>query len=355
MSSLIGLNTLCDGRLAFIVATREILLDEVFALLPADEIVVEIDDKVVPDTAVQQACLKLRREGYTFALGHFTVDDPRESLIELADFVKIDIKRNALSDLYKLVKRLSSGGRRLIAEKVETRDDFEFAKSLGFNLFEGFFFRTPEIKRARGAQSNRLVLLRLLAITSKPNLDWGEIEDVIKADPALYLRLLRHLNSAIFGLQNEIRSIKQALTFLGEEKVRRWCRLAGMLELSRNRPSDLSLAALVRARFGELIQNKENRFGADLFQIGILSLMDAILEIPMKDVLAGLSLDLESKTVLMENKGPLSPLYELMLKIEAADWPAVLRLCSRLGFNPQFVAQCHWDAMEWAQSVREQA
>ena len=129
----------------------------------------------------------------------------------------------------RIIGRFATPSCRFIAEKVETREDFEFAKSMGFHQFEGYFFRKPEMIRARGVQTNRTVFLRLLATVSKPELDWKEVEETIKTDPMLYLRLLRYLNSAIFGLRGEILSVSQALTFLGENEIRRWCRLTGML------------------------------------------------------------------------------------------------------------------------------
>jgi EAL and modified HD-GYP domain-containing signal transduction protein len=271
--------------------------------------------------------------------------------VGIADFLKIDIKRTPIEVIAKLIERFGRLNCHFMAEKVETREDFEFAKGMGFHEFEGFFFRKPEIMRARGAQTNRVVFLRLLATVSKPELDWKDVEEAIKADPTLYLRLLRYLNSAIFGLRGEIRSVSQALTFLGEAEVRRWIRLIGMLELSQNRPSDLALASLVRARFGELIGAKAKHGSTDLFQVGLFSVMDAILEIPMREVLEGLPLDHESKTLLLENKGPLLPVYNLILAVEAGVWPAIVSLARQLGLEEAFVAECHWNAMEWAQTV----
>jgi len=351
MSSLVGLNTLCNGHLAFIVSTRDILLGEYIELLPPDKAVAEIEDRVLPDSAIVQACERLKSDGYKIALGNFKDDDPRENLVGVADFIKIDIKHTPLEVVSKLIGRLGSRDCHFIAEKVETREDFEFAKRMGFHEFEGYFFRKPELMRARGVQTNRTVFLRLLAMVSKPELDWKEVEETIKTDPMIYLRLLRYLNSAIFGLRGEIRSVSQALTFLGESEIRRWSRLIGMLELSQNRPSDLALAALVRARFGELI-GKEARHGdTDLFQVGLLSVMDAILEIPMREVLEGLPLDTESKTLLLENKGPLLPIYNLILAVEAGVWPAIASFSKQLGLQEEFIAQCHWNAMEWAQTI----
>ena len=351
MSSLIGLATLSNGLPAFIVTTREILIGDYLALLPPDKVIAEIPDSVAMDAESVRACKKLKESGCGLALSNFRNNDPREELEAIADYVKIDLKGPALAEISSLTQRFRTRGPRLIAEKVETRDDFEFAKSEGFSYFEGYFFRKPEMMRARGAQSYRTVYLRLLGAISRPNLDWKELEQIIKSDPMLYYRLLRYLNSALFGLRSEVKNIGQALTILGENEIRRWCRLSGMLELSRNKPSDLALASLVRARFAESIGTRVDYGDADLFQMGLLSLMDAILEIQMKEVLEGLPLEENSKTVLLENKGPLAPVYDLMLAMEAGIWPKIEALSSQLGIDQDFIAKSYWDAMDWAQSI----
>lgn len=351
MSSLIGLNTLSNNLPAFIVTTRDTLMREYLALLPPDKAIAEIPGSVPADTEVVEACKRLKEAGFKIALGNFQVHDPREELAEMADFLKVDIRTSPPSEISLLTWRFRDRGPRLIAEKVETREDFELWKGEGFSYFEGYFFRKPEMMCARSVRSNRIVFLRLLSAISKPDLDWKELEEIVKSDPTLYFRLLRYLNSAIFGLQSEIRTVRQALAILGENEIRRWCWLSGMLEMSNSKPSDLALAALVRGRFAELISANAAPGRTDLFQVGLLSLMDAILEIPMREVLEGLPLDEEARKVLLENDGPLSQLYQLIVAVEAGAWPQIAALSYRLKIRQDFVAQCQWDAMEWAQSI----
>jgi len=351
MSSLIGLNTLCNNLPAFIVTTHDVLIQGFLTLLPSGKVIAEIPDSVSVDAEVVKACTRLKQAGYRIAFSNYRIHDPREQLAGSADYLKIDIKESPLTDVSKLVQRYRGGNPRLIAEKVETRQDFEFGMSEGFNYFEGYFFRKPEMMRARGAQSYRTAYLRLLSAISKPALDWRELEDIVKSDPMLYYRLLRYLNSAIFALRGEVKNINQALTILGENEIRRWCQLSGMLELSRFKPSDLALASLVRARFAESIGAKVDCGNSDLFQVGLLSLMDAILEIPMREVLEGLTLDEGVRAVLLEDEGPLSPVYELMLAVEAGVWAKVSAFSYQLGIDQDFIAQSQWNAMEWAQSV----
>jgi EAL and modified HD-GYP domain-containing signal transduction protein len=351
ISSLLGLNVLCDNRLAFIQCTRDVLLKKYITFLPANKVVAQIGGNELPDGAVEEACRALKATGYKFAFDEFTARDPRESIIDLADFLVVDIKQVSWEDILRVTKTYGNQSLGLLAGNVETREEFEYAQKAGFHYFKGYFFRKPEMIRTRAVPANRVAYLRLLQAVSRPEMQWDEIENLIKKDAALYLRLLRYLNSSIFGIRGEVQSVNQALTILGENELRRWCRLAGAFELSGDRPSDLILAALVRARFGELVQNRVEHGPADLFLVGLLSLMDAILQIPMSLVIDGLPLDADSTAMLVDNAGPLLPLYRLLWALEYGAWGAVVRACDQLGLSEESVAEAFSNAMGWAQSM----
>lgn len=350
-TSMLGLNVLCDNRLAFIGCSRDVLLENALTSLPPENVVAEIGDDIVPDEAIEDACRSLKNAGYKIALDNFTVNDPRESLTHYADFLKVDIKERTWDEIQRITRTHGNHSFGLVAKKVETWEDFDLTRKAGFHYFQGYFFYRPETMRARVASTNQAAYLRLLQAVSRVDLDWKEVEDLIKRDPAIYFRLLRYINSAAMGLRHEVRSVSQALALLGENELRRWCRMAGAFEMSKNRPSDLMLSALVRGRFGELMRDKFDHPDADLFLVGLLSLMDAILEIPMSAVIEGLPLDSDSAELLLENKGPLLPLYELVWSIERGAWGPVVRQCHQLGVNEEHVAECYSKAMEWAQAV----
>jgi EAL and modified HD-GYP domain-containing signal transduction protein len=355
ISSLLGLNVLCDNRLAFIRCTRDILLEKYLSFLPATKVVAEIGRDLLGDNSIKLACQALKNAGYKIAFDEFTVNDAREPYIEIADFLTVNIKQASYEDILQVTRKYGNQSIGLLAENVETREEFEFAQKAGFHYFKGYFFRKPEMMRARGVPSNRVTYLRLLQAVSEPQMRWGEIEDLIKKDPALYYRLLRYLNSAIFGIRGEVSSVSQALTILGENELRRWCRLAGAFELSGERPSDLVLAALVRARFGELMQKKIEYGEADLFLVGLLSLMDAVLQVPMSLVIDGLHLDADSTAMLVDNDGPLLPLYRLVWALERGEWSAVVRACDQLELREEYVAEAFSSAIGWAQSISAEA
>jgi c-di-GMP-related signal transduction protein len=353
MSTLLGLDILCDNRLAFIPCNREILLQHGIAFLPPDKVVAEIQPGVTMDDGVLQACCELKNAGYKIALEEFTNNDPRQPIVHLADYVKVDLQQTPLEEIPQIVGSDRWEHTGLLATGVETRQDFEFARRAGFHFFQGYFFRKPESLRTRGARTNRVVYLRLLQAVSQPELDWMAVEELIKSDPTLYYRLLRFLNSAIVAFRGEVSIVRQALTLMGEDEIRRWCRLAGMFEMSQGRPSELLLSGVVRARFAELLGARVAHGESDLFLLGLLSLMDAILEIPMCAIIGGLSLDEDSTRLLLEHEGSLRPIWELIVAVESGAWQSVVQHCRQLEIHEEFAAQCYSSAIAWAQAITD--
>ena len=351
MSTLLGLDVLCDHRLAFIGCDREILLEQGLAFLPANRVVAEIERGVEVDDAMVEACCELKNAGYRIALDGFTADDPRQAIVHLADYLKVDLKNGAWELIPELVGPDHWKHAVLMAKNVESREDFDVARRNGFQLFQGFFFRKPESLRTRTAPSNRIIYLRLLQAVMQAELDWDRVEELIKSDPTLYYRLLRFLNSPLFGIRGEVRTVRQAFTLMGDDELRRWCRLAGMFEMSKGRPGELLLSALVRAKFAELLGARIEHDGADLFLLGVLSMMDAILEIPMSAVIEGLPLDERTRQLLLEHDGELAAIYKLVSAVEAGAWNLVVDSCGELGVREDFAAGCYSEAMAWAQSL----
>jgi c-di-GMP-related signal transduction protein len=350
-SLLMGLDVLCDGRRAFINCTRDVLLKDYITLLPAQHAAVEVLETVPVDDLVVAACKRLKEAGYTIALDDFAVNDPREALTSLADIIKVDVRSTSVADCAAMVKRYAPKRCRMLAEKVETQEEFLTAKKAGFYYFQGYFFRRPELMQAREIPANQVNYLRLLQALSKPELEPRELEDAIKGEASLCYRLLLYLNSAAFGFRTEIKSIRHALAILGEREVRRWLRLVVTLSAGQNKPSDLVLSALVRARFCELLSPKVKHGESDLFLVGLLSMMDAILELPMGVVMEGIAVDNETKTVLLGQPSLLSPVYQLMLAQEAGDWPGVANANAQLQLPESLIADCYWKAMQWAREV----
>lgn len=324
--NVIGLDAVCDGRLGFVNCTYQMLLKYYFLLLPPDKVVVEIQETVAPDDVVVEACQRLKQKSYLIALDNFVLGDPRESLIPYADFIKVDIRRYTPAQSAEMVA-LYGKRARMLAHKVETRLQMITAAKDGFTLFQGYFFRRPERMRARHIPANQASYLRLLQAISAPEVDLEKVEDLIKHDASLCYRLLRYLNSPLLGISSPVTSVRHGMNLLGERELVRWIRMATTLVLGHEKCSDLVLSSLVRARFCELLAPKVEHGKADLFLMGMLSLMDAILEIPIGVVVEGLALDEDTKQELLGVKAgsetPLSPIYGLMLAREAGEWEQV--------------------------------
>ena len=350
-SLLMGLDVLCDGRRAFVNCTRDTLIKGLVTLLPSTITVVEILESVPSDPDVIAACQSLKDAGYLIALDDYVADDPREALAEIADIIKVEMQLTTEEQRLALIKRFGPTRCRLLAEKIETHAEFVRARDQGFVYFQGYFFRRPEMMNTHDMPANRMNYLRMLQEVSRPDLDSGALEKLIKAEASVCYRLLRYLNSAIFGFKSEIHSVRHALSMLGERDVRRWVRLVAAVGAGQETTSDLVLSALVRARFGELLSARVPHGDSDLFLLGLLSLIDAMLEMPMEEVLEKLPLDRETKAVLLGQPSLLRPVYQLMLARESGEWVASAELSRSLHLDNDDVAGFYWQAQQWAREV----
>jgi len=350
-SLLIGLDVLCDGRRAFVNCTRDTLIKGLVTLLPSMSTVVEVLENVPPDPDVVAACRALKEAGYMIALDDYVADDPRESMAEMADIIKVEMQLTTEEQRTAMIKRYGPWRCRMLAEKIETHAEFVRARDQGFVYFQGYFFRRPETMNTRDMPAHRMNYLRMLQEVSRPELDVPGLERLVKAEASVCYRLLRYLNSAIFGLKNEVHSVRHALSMLGEREVRRWVRLVAAVGAGQEKTSDLVLSALVRGRFGELLSPRVPHGESDLFLLGLLSIIDAMLEMPMAEVLDRLPLDRETKSVLLGQPSSLRPVYRLMLAHESGEWEAAAELSRSLHLDPEDVAGYYWQAQQWAREV----
>jgi c-di-GMP-related signal transduction protein len=350
-SLLMGLDVLCDGRHAFVNCMKDTLIKGLVTLLPPASTVVEILEDVPADPDVMAACRNLKTAGYMIALDDYVAHDKREALTEIADIIKVEMQLTTEEERIDLIKRYGGKSCQMLAEKIETHDDFMRAREMGFVYFQGYFFRRPEMLDTHEMPANRMNYLRMLQEVSKPDLDISGLEKLIKSEASVCYRLLRYLNSSVFGFKSEIHSVRHALSILGEREVRRWVRLVAAVGAGEEKTSDLLLSALVRGRFGELLSSKVPHGESDLFLLGLLSLIDAMLEMPMASVLRMVPLDRETKAVLLGQASLLRPVYQLMLAHESGEWEAAGQLCASLHLESEEVAGLYWQAQQWAHAV----
>jgi len=322
-------------------------------LLPPDRIVVEILETVQPSAEILAICRELRDAGYFFALDDF-VDAPHSRpFVELAHFLKVDFQLLAPDERKVLAAKYRSPNLSLLAEKVETQQDLDEAKSLGFSYFQGYFFCKPSMIETREIPGNKIIQLQLLNAVAAPDLDFNRVEALLKLDPSLLYRLLRYLNSPVLGLRSEVHSIRQAISLLGEREFRRWVSIFSVIALSSGKPPELIRTALTRAYFCEEIsthlglQDKSS----SLFLMGLLSVADALLDKPMNDVLKLLPVSAEIQTALCGGQNSFRDVYELLLAFERADWARLVTQIQRLGCTEESIPASYQSALQKSSTI----
>lgn len=349
-SLLFGITTLCDNRRAFVNCTREVLFKDLITLLPPTHAVAEILETVEPEDRVIAACKRLKAAGYLIALDDFAPNDPRLPLCQYADIIKIDVRATRPEERAAMIRRFGSSKCKMLAEKIETPQEFHQARDMGFTYFQGYFFCRPELVTGREVPASQLHYVRLLEMVSRPELNVLELEKMLKQEASICYRLLRYLNSPVFGMALEITSIRHAMAILGEREMRRWIRLVVTVGAAEQSCSELILMGLARARFCELLSDRVQSSG-DLFLMGLLSVMDAILEVSMEVLLQQVPVERETKTALLGQKSKLQPLYQLMMAHESGKWAESTVFAKQLNLSDEDVSTRWWEALQWAQEA----
>jgi c-di-GMP-related signal transduction protein len=353
----IGLENLVGGKKAFVNFGRGPLLQGWHSALPPGSTIIELLENVEGDDEVIEACRKLREQGYQLALDDFVFRPGCERLLAVADVVKIEIESMPRPEQKVLLRSCRARGLQTLAEKVETHEEFEWAREAGYDYFQGYFFARPVIVRGRQIPAAKLQCLRLLQEAQCPELDFDRLETLILEDVSLSYQLLRYVNSPLFGLTNTIRSIRQALLFFGESELRKWIALATLARAAEDKPGELILHSLVRARFCEsLAHTTEQGLEQPAFLMGLFSLLDALIDRPIEEALATMNLAPEIAAVLKGQAAQgdaLGEMYELTRAYEVADWARVEELAGQLSIPTGNLGEVYCAAAGWARAVLE--
>jgi EAL and modified HD-GYP domain-containing signal transduction protein len=285
------------------------------------------------------------------ALDDFVPTPATEPLTRLADLIKVDFRNTSPQGCSELAKRYTPLGIKMVAEKVETAQEFEVAASMGYSLFQGYFFCKPVIIEKTRTSTNNFSQLGLLQTLHKPVLDYAEVERAVKQDPQLCYRLLRLVNSAAFGAKVRIGSIQHAIALLGETEIRKWISLLVVVGIAQGKPNELVKAALIRSKFCELVAHKLRCRETDLFLLGLLSLMDAILDMPMAEALAKIPVFPELGTALLGENNTLRPVLDLVQAYDCGDWIRSSKLSQELKLDVEQLSTDYLQAVQWAATV----
>ncbi|QOC21234.1 HDOD domain-containing protein [Wenzhouxiangella sp. AB-CW3] len=317
------LENLVGDRIAFFNLTREFLLAGTDLPFSSTNVGIEVLENSKVDDDLLNALEHLALLGYEIALDDFTWGPGADRLLSVASMVKLDIQDLDREELPRIVAELQNKQVKLVAEKVETHEEMEMCRRLGFDYFQGFFLCKPTTLSARRLPESKLNTLRLIAKLQEPDVTPAQLEEIIQHDVTLNYRLLRTVNSAYYGLAVKIRSISHAVVYLGIPTIRSWARLLVLSGLE-DRPSELVRLALTRARMCQLLtENLSDEASEAAFTVGLFSLLDAMLDIPMDRILPQLPLDEPLIEALETRDGPYGRLLTAVTRYEQGEWDEI--------------------------------
>jgi c-di-GMP-related signal transduction protein len=350
---LMGLKHMTNGLPAFVNCSREFLLRDYLELLPREFVVGEILETVKPAEDIVAACRRMKDKGYRMALDDYQDSPEMECLVDLADFIKIDFLATSLGEQARLGDKFQRLKIPLVAEKVETLEQFQRGIQMGYELFQGYFFCRPQMVERRGMAANKLIYLRLIETLARPNFDMRTVIGMLKQEMSLSYRLMRYLNSPAFSMCVEVHSIPHALSLLGENATRKWLSLVCLSALGGDESFETIKIALIRARFCELLAEKVGMHtdSEDLFLVGLLSVMDALLGMPMKEVLANLPLAKDVTSALIGRPSRLRPIFDVVLDYESGTWEQLIESAKATRIDENSVPELYLRAVTWVDHI----
>lgn len=348
-----GADWLVGSKLAFVNVATSMLESNFLELLHPQRVVLEIVESVNATPELLARAKELRAQGFGIALDDFAYTPQTAPFLEFANYVKLDIQQLGLDNVRSLSKELRKFPVLQVAEKVETKDEFKVCLDIGMDCFQGYYFAHPETLSAKvinPAYANILTLLNML----RNNAEINEIENALKRDVALSFKLLRYINSAGFGLSCEIHSFRHAVTILGYQKLYRWLTLLLVTASSdAGTPPALMKTAVTRGRLVELLGSHmlDGTDRDNLFIVGVFSLLDVMLDMPMDKILETLLLPDTVSEALLERVGIYGPFLELAEACEDPEMTDVPRLCEHLQLTPEMLNRAHVSALAWVEEL----
>lgn len=348
----------CRG---FINVDEEFLFSDMLELLPRQSVVLEILETVPPTPAIIERCIALKAAGFTLALDDVVQLEPRfAELLSLVEVVKVDIQPLSRVQLMQLVMKLKPMGKQLLAEKVDSREQMEQCLKLGFSLFQGYYFAKPTIISGKKLDHSQLSLMKLMGLLLS-DAATAEIEAALKPEPGLTINLLRMTNSVGAGCTEKITSLGHAITVLGRRQLQRWLQLLVFASGSQAGSSNpLLMLAATRGRLMELLaadlRPGDGAFADQAFMAGIMSLMPALVGLPIADIVAPLGLATAVRDAVCDGSGMLGDMLHLAESSESGDIDQLTGNLTRLpGLTPKRLNRAQTSALQWANSITQES
>ncbi|WP_445428859.1 EAL and HDOD domain-containing protein [Alishewanella sp. HL-SH05] len=345
-----GLDDFLGDKPGFINFTLETLLKKYPSMLPKEQVVIEVLETVQPGKRLLAECQQLKEQGYVLALDDYEHKHVWRHFYPYIDIIKIDFRSTNSEQIEEIKTAIADFPNiKLLAEKVETIEEFQQAMDQGFAYFQGYFFSKPEMMQAKALSPSQLALAELLYETSKADMDLVQIAEVFKRDVTLSYKLLRYSNSAIFRRRTEIDTIKHAIVVLGQVELKKFLSLLFTAQISTDKPAELMRMAMTRANFAEGLAALSGTVPLEkAFLTGMMSLMDAILDESIESVMEKLPLSADIKDALVNKEGVLADYIRLIEYYETAHWTEATSTIKHLNLPVEKVPDAYHQAVQWA-------
>ncbi|MBF0506701.1 MAG: HDOD domain-containing protein [Nitrospirae bacterium] len=346
----IGMETITGGKRAFINFTHNLLMSEIPFMFPRETTVVEILEDVKPDPAVIETCRRLSSEGYYIALDDFFFTAGIQALVKLVNLIKIDFRLMPIDDIKKMIVRPELAGIKLLAEKIETNEEFKVAFDMGFEYFQGYFFSKPEIIKGKELSGSALQLLNLIIEINKPTVNLEKLEKIIEHDVSITYKLLRYVNSASIKRRTEISSIRKAVMVIGIDELKRLVSLISLSKVAVDKPDELIKSACIKARFCEKLGQESSCSSKynELFLIGLFAHMDAILDQPMKVIMEKIPISKTISDALINGEGEAVNYLRLAEYYQKGEWDNVKKYAGQTCVGESVIPGIYIEACKWA-------
>lgn len=341
---------------AFINFTRNLLVSP--PPLPAKQLVIEVLEDIEADKDVVDGIISLKKQGFKIALDDFEITDSTKKMLPLAHIVKVDVLAHDDASLLKITKLLKPFKVKLLAEKVETHEMLKKCQDFGFDWYQGYFLSKPQIVKGMKVSQGRQAILQLLNTITNPKVEVDEIVEAIASDLRLSYKFLQLVNSPAVGLATQVESLTQAITLLGIDKIRSWATFFLMAN-NDDKPRELCVLSLSRAKFCELLTSKIQNpaLGETAFTVGLLSNLDAFLDLPMDKIVKELNLATPIEAALTEQSGLIGEILRCAAWYEKGEWSKVdWKLLSKYKVTTKDLNKFYTESVTWAsQTVQDQA
>ena len=349
----LGVENITNNLPAYINFHANTLINDFPSFLDPSTVVIEILEDVPASDALLSACKQLSEKGYILALDDHDFDPKWQRFFPYINLLKIDVLQHSMLAISKFIRTINNSKITLLAEKVETAQQFEQTKLLGFTLFQGYFFAKPEMLKQKKVTSTKQKILELVGHASCEQLNFDTMGEIFSSDPGLTYKLLRFINNPCYGRSQEITSLKHALIYLGDIELKKFIALLALADLNHNKPTEIIRLSLIRAKFCEQIsllqKNQENPPKA--FLTGILSFIDGILDHTLATLLNILPVHADIKQALMTNDNYLAHYLNLAKSIEMGHWQASDLLIEQLALTHEQCFIAHTKAITWADEM----